>query len=116
MEYSVPPPPPDQVYISTTPEIPGMRIVKSLGIVFGQTVRTRGALGRFVAGIEAIVGGKSEAYLSEIEKARMEALENLIRKATSIGANGVVGVDFETAEILEGFIVITAVGTAVKVE
>jgi len=116
MESSVPPPLPGQIYLSTTPEIPGMRIVRSLGIVFGQTVRTRGALGRFVAGIEALVGGKSEAYLSEIEKARNEALENLMRRAASIGANGVVGIDFETSEILEGFIVITAVGTAVRVE
>ncbi|MEM2929754.1 MAG: YbjQ family protein [Thermoproteota archaeon] len=116
MAYSPPPPPPGQIYLSTTPEIPGMKIVRSLGVVFGQTVRTRGALGRFVAGIEALVGGKSEAYLSEIEKARNEALEDLMRKAASIGANGVVGIDFETSEILEGFIVITAVGTAVRVE
>ncbi|MEM2415370.1 MAG: heavy metal-binding domain-containing protein [Thermoproteota archaeon] len=39
-----------------------------------------------------------------------------MRKAASMGANGVVGIDFETSEILEGFIVITAVGTAVLVE
>lgn len=105
-----------QIYLSTTPEIPGMKIVKSLGIVFGQSVRTRGALGRFMAGIEAIVGGASEAYLSEIAKARDEAMKDIMRKATSIGANGVVGIDFETSEILEGFIVITVVGTAVTVE
>jgi len=43
-------------------------------------------------------------------------LEDLVRKAVSIGANGIVGIDFETSEILEGFIVITAVGTAVRVE
>ncbi|MEM2373593.1 MAG: YbjQ family protein [Thermoproteota archaeon] len=111
-----PQPPPAPIYLSTTPEIPGKKIVRSLGIVFGQTVRTRGFLGRFAAGIEALVGGKSEAYLSEIEKARNEALEDLMRKAAAMGANGVVGVDFETSEILEGFIVITAVGTAVLVE
>ncbi len=110
------PPPPGPVYLSTTPEIPGMKTVRSLGVVFGQTVRTRGAFGRFMAGIEALAGGRSEAYLSEIEKARNEALEDLMRKAVSIGANGIVGIDFETSEILEGFIVITAVGTAVRVE
>ncbi|MEM3390358.1 MAG: heavy metal-binding domain-containing protein [Thermoproteota archaeon] len=60
MAYSPPPPPPGQIYLSTTPEIPGMKIVRSLGVVFGQTVRTRGALGRFIAGIEALVGGKSK--------------------------------------------------------
>lgn len=114
MKYQ--PSPPSQIFLSTTPEVPGRRIVKSLGIVFGQTVRTRGVLGRFLTGIEVLTGGKSEAYLSEVAKAREEALQDLIRKALSVGANGVAGIDFETSEILEGFIVITAVGTAVQVE
>jgi len=50
---------------------------------------------------------------SEIEKARIKALEDLIKKATTMGANGVFGIGFK--EILDGFIVITAVGTAVFV-
>lgn len=79
-------------------------------------MRTRGFLGRLAAGFEAIVGGASSAYISELKKAREEALNDLISQASAMGANAVVGLDFETSEILEGFIVVTATGTAVEVE
>ncbi len=102
--------------VVTTPSIPGYKIVEVKGIVTGISVRTRGLGGRIAAGIEALVGGKGAAYAKEIEKARQEAIEDMIKKASEMGANAVVGVDFETAEILEGFIVISATGTAVVVE
>ena len=80
------------------------------------SVRTRGFLGRLAAGLEAIVGGASSAYISELKKARDEALNDLVNSAKALGANAVVGLDFETSEILKGFIVVTATGTAVEVE
>ncbi len=101
------------ILLVTTPTIPGYKIVEVKGIVVGISVRTRGLGGRLAASLEALVGGRGEAYAREIEKARREALEDLARKAKSLGANAVVGVDFETTEILEGFIVVTATGTAV---
>ena len=104
------------VIVTTTPFLPGYRVKRVLGIVYGMSVRTRGMLGRFVAGIEALVGGRGSAYLAELEKARNEALEELKVNAAKMGANAVVAVDFETAEILEGFIVVTAYGTAVEAE
>ena len=102
--------------ISTTPSIPGYKIVRVIGIVTGMTVRTRGMLGRFIAGIEALVGGRAESYIMELKKAREEAIDDLIRSARVMGANAVVGVDIEMSEILEGFIIVTATGTAVVVE
>ena len=62
------------------------------------------------------MGGRGKAYLQELEKARDEALEEIRVKALKMGANAVVAIDFETSEILEGFIVVTAYGTAVYVE
>lgn len=102
--------------VTTTPTIPGYRIVRVVGVVTGMSVRTRGMLGRLLAGIEAVLGGRSEAYIAELKKAREEALEDMERSARALGANAVIGVDFETAEVLEGFIVVTATGTAVVVE
>ncbi len=102
--------------LATTPAIPGYRVVKVLGIVTGMSIRTRGALGRLLAGLEALVGGRSESYIAELKKARDEALQDLVREAEARGANAVVGIDFETSEVLEGFIVVTATGTAVVVE
>jgi uncharacterized protein YbjQ (UPF0145 family) len=102
--------------VVTTPSIPGYRIVRVIGIVSGMSVRTRGLLGRLGASVEAIVGGRSEAYITELKKAREEALRDLVEEAQRLGANAVVGVDFETSEVLEGFLVVTATGTAVVVE
>ncbi len=100
----------------TTPEVPGRRVREVLGIVWGMSVRTRGVLGRLIAGLETVVGGRGIAYLHELEKARSEALEDLRRNAERMGADAVVGIDMEMSEVLEGFIIITAWGTAVKLE
>ncbi|AKG38600.1 hypothetical protein MA03_03915 [Infirmifilum uzonense] len=105
-----------QVIIVTTPGIPGYRVLRVLGLVTGISVRTRGALGRFAAELEAVVGGRGESYIGELRRAREEAVQDLVREALKLGANAVIGVDFETSEILEGFIVVTATGTAVLVE
>ena len=67
-----------------------------------------------ISGFQAITGGKGTAYAEEIEKARKEALEGLKGEARKIGANGILALDFETSEVLEGFILVTAYGTAVK--
>ncbi len=102
--------------VVTTPEVAGKKIKRVIGLVWGTSIRTRGFGGRFVAGIEALVGGRGESYIKELEKAREEALEELKRRAREVGANAVVGVDFETSEVLEGFILVSAYGTAVEVE
>ena len=106
-----------RVIVVTTPTVPGYQIVKVLGAVHGITVRTRGVGGKIVAGIEGIFGGEVTSYTSEAEKARRDSLERLIEKATRMGANAIVGADFETSDILRGTATLfSAYGTAVIVE
>ncbi len=104
--------------VATTPTIPGYRIKKVLGIVTGVSPRTRGVLGRFIAGFETMFGGEIRAFTTEIEKARTEALERMKSKAMALGANAVVGVDLETSDLGlgSGIVLISATGTAVVVE
>jgi uncharacterized protein YbjQ (UPF0145 family) len=102
--------------VVTTPTLSGYRILKILGVVHGLTVRTRGVGGKFVAGIEGMFGGEVTTYSSEAEKARRESLQRLIDKATGMGANAVIGADFETSDILQGTATLfSAYGTAVVV-
>jgi len=102
----------------TTPEIPGYRINKVLGVVTGLTPRTRGLLGQFVGGIQSMFGGEITAFTTELEKARLEAMERVKSKAIALGANALVGLDLETSDmgVQMGLIVISATGTAVIVE
>lgn len=102
----------------TTPTVPGYRITKVFGVVTGLTPRTRGILGKFVAGFESMFGGEVTAFTSELEKARLDAIRRVRSKAMNLGANAVVGLDLETSDLgLQlGIIVISATGTAVVIE
>jgi len=102
--------------LSTTHQVPGRTIKESLGIVFGSTVRTRGVGGRLLAGIEGMIGGKAESYIIEMDKARNEAITIMMEKASRRGADAIVGIDLDVSEVLEGYIMVTATGTAVKLE
>lgn len=105
-----------EIIVVTTPEVPGYEIVKVFGPVHGLTVRTRGVGGKIIAGIEGIIGGEVTAYTSECEKARIESLKRLTENARKVGANAVIGADFETSDILQGTATLfAAYGTAVIV-
>ena len=90
------------ILVVTTPTVAGYEIVKVLGAVSGITVRTRGVGGKFIAGIEGMFGGEVTSYTSECEKARNESLQRLTENASRLGANAIVGTDFETSDILQG--------------
>jgi len=104
--------------VVTTPTIPGYKIRRVIGVVTGITPRTRGVLGRFVAGIQSMLGGEITAFTTELEKAREEAINRMKSKAVALGANAIVGLDIETSDLGlgAGVVVISATGTAVIVE
>ena len=105
------------IIVVTTPTLPGHKVVKVLGPVHGLTVRTRGVGGKIVAGIQGMFGGEVSSYTSECEKAREESLNRMIENAKRIGANAIIGADFETSDILQGTATVFAsYGTAAVVE
>ena len=68
--------------------------------------------------IQALIGGEVSAFTSEIEKARLEAIQRAIEQAERLGANAIVGLDLETSDMGGEFYItlISATGTAVVVE
>ena len=104
------------IIVTTTFEIEGHRIVRTLGVVRGITVRTRGIGGKISAGLRGLVGGKVEAYVSMCEVARAEAMELMLTHAQERGANAVIGMRYDANEVEAGMTEVLAYGTAVVVE
>ncbi|HTX49469.1 MAG TPA: YbjQ family protein [Caulobacteraceae bacterium] len=102
--------------VTTTNDLPGHRIVKSIGLVRGITVRSRNAIGNFAGGIQSLFGGKLTVYVSLAETARQEAYDHLCEHAQAAGANAVVAMRYDANEIMEGITEVLAYGTAVVVE
>ncbi len=106
-----------KIIITTTPTIPNYKIVRVLGPVSGLTIRSRGLGGKLAAAIESLIGGELKTLTIEFEKAKLEALARMIEKALKLGANAIIGVDFETSDIFAGqAIAFSAYGTAVIIE
>ena len=102
--------------IVTTNDIPGRRIVKTLGAAQGSVVRVRHVGSDFMGFLKSLVGGEVKGYSRLMEGARTDAIQRMTDDATGMGANAVVGVRFTTSMIASGAAEILAYGTAVVVE
>ncbi len=102
--------------ITTTETISGKKVVKTFGLVKGNTIRAR-HLGRdIVAGFRNIVGGEIVEYTKMLAESREQALDRMQEEAEKLGANAVVGMRLITASIMGGAAELLAYGTAVIVE
>lgn len=102
--------------IVTTNDAPGYRVVKTLGLVRGITVRSRNVISDAIGGLQSMLGGRVGAYVKLAETSRAEAYDELVQHAQAMGANAVIGMRYEANEIMEGVTEVLAYGTAVVVE
>ena len=99
--------------LTTTENIPGKKIVKTIGLVKGNTIRAR-HLGRdILAGLRNVVGGEISDYTKAIAEAREQATDRMIESAAEQGANAIVCLRFTTSALMQGAAEILAFGTAV---
>ena len=102
--------------VVTTPCVEGMRIVRVLGLVRGNTVRSR-HIGRDVlAGIRNVVGGEIPEYTKLLAESREQAVDRMVEEARSLGANAIVQMRFQTSMIMKLAAELLVYGTAVVVE
>lgn len=99
----------------TSNYVPGYKIDKVFGLVYGITVRSRGLGGNIVAGLRTIAGGEIKEYTEMAHQARQQALDRLAEHAQSVGANAVVSVLFDSTELSGSMDEIIAFGTAVVI-
>ena len=102
--------------IVTTETVSGHRVVETKGQCFGVVVRSRGLGGNIMAGLRSIVGGEIHEYTQLLEEARRHAVDRLVQNATVMGANAVLMMRFDSAEIGQTMSEIVAYGTAAVIE
>jgi uncharacterized protein YbjQ (UPF0145 family) len=102
--------------LATADTIAGKRIVRTLGLVRGNTIRSR-HLGRdILAALRNIVGGEIGEYTKLLAEAREQALDRMVEEAESLGADAVVTVRFQTTEVMKAAAELLVYGTAVELD
>ncbi len=102
--------------IVTSESIANKKIVKTLGLVRGNTVRARHIGKDIMAGFRNIVGGEVHEYAKLIAESREQTLDRMVADAQSLGANAIITARFTTSVMMGGAAELLAVGTAVIIE
>ena len=102
--------------IVTSETIANHRIVKTLGLVRGNTVRARHVGKDILAGLRNIVGGEIHEYSKLMAESREQTLDRMSAEAEQLGANAIITARFTTSVMMGGAAELLAVGTAVVIE
>ncbi len=106
----------DPSLVTTAFTLDGYRVVKSLGVVRGITVRSRSIVGNLGAAVQILFGGNISLLQDLCERARQDAFTLMVDHAAQLGANAIVGMRYDANEIMSGVAEVLAYGTAVVVE
>ena len=104
--------------VTTTPSVEGRRITEYKGVVFGEVIAGVNFVKDFVAGLSNFFGGRSGTHEEELINARQQAIDEMEQRAAQLGADAVVGVDidYEVLGADNGMLMVTASGTAVRLD
>ncbi len=104
--------------VTTTNNVEGRRITAYYGIVSGETIIGANIVKDFFASITDIVGGRSGKYEEVLREAKQIAIREMQESAARLGANAVIAVDLDYETIGErgSMMMVSASGTAVKIE
>lgn len=102
--------------VTTALELPGYRVVESLGIVRGIMVRSRSVVGNFIGGLQTLFGGNITIYTELCERARADTYRDMLAHARQLRANAVIAMRYDATEVMPGLTEVLCYGTAVIVE
>jgi uncharacterized protein YbjQ (UPF0145 family) len=102
--------------VTTAFELPGYRVVESLGIVRGIMVRSRSVVGNFIGGLQTLFGGNITIYTELCEQASSDTYRDMLAHARQLRANAIIGMRYDATEIMTGLTEVLCYGTAVVVE
>ena len=102
--------------VVSSPDIPGKKIVKTLGLVKGNTIRARHIGKDILAVFKNIVGGEIQEYTKLMAESREQAIDRMVQDAEQLGANAIISASTTTSVISQGAAELLVIGTAVVVE
>ena len=102
--------------VVTSPDIPGKKIVKTLGIVKGNTIRARHIGKDILAAFKNIVGGEIQEYTKLMAESREQAIDRMIESAEKMGANAIISTTTTTSVISQGAAELLVLATPVVIE
>ena len=94
----------------------GYRVVKTLGLVRGNTIRARHLGKDILAGLKNLIGGEIEEYTKMMAEAREQALDRMREEAQQLGANAITDVRFATSYLMGSASEILVTGNGVVIE
>ena len=102
--------------ITTSGQVEGKTISKTVGLVKGSTIRARHLGKDIMAGFRGMVGGEITEYTKMMAEAREEAIQRMVKDAEKQGANAIVSMRFSTSMIMQSAAEVLAYGTGVVLE
>ncbi len=100
--------------VATTDDIAGFEVVRTLGLVRGSSIRARHLGQDVMASLRNLAGGELREYTKLLAEAREQSIDRMIEEAKALGADAVVAIRFQSAEVTRGAAEMVAYGTAVK--
>jgi uncharacterized protein YbjQ (UPF0145 family) len=92
--------------ITTSEQVQGRTIAKTIGMAKGSTIRARHLGKDIMAGFRGMVGGEITEYTKMMAEAREESLQRMIADAEQQGANAIIGMRFTTSMIMQNAAVV----------
>lgn len=102
--------------VASSDSLAGKKIVRTVGLVRGNTIRARHVGKDIMAAFRNLVGGEVSEYTKMLAESREQALDRMVEEADALGANAIVTVRFVTSMVMQGAAELLAYGTAVVVE
>lgn len=102
--------------LCTSPDIAGRKTRRTLGLVRGNSIRTRPLGPDIMAFFRGLVGGEVPEYTKMLAETREEALDRMVEEAEALGADAVVVVRFATSEMMGRAAELIAYGTAIQLD
>ena len=107
----------DGFFLATiVPNGEGARIGQFLGVVNGEAIIGANLFRDMFSSVRDVVGGRAGGYERALSGARDAALDDMKAAAKELGADGIVGIDFDYEVLGEnnGMMMVAVSGTAVK--